>query len=69
MLIKYSFLKITCGFLILFFFSDVSISASSSLQSKGNVSLLGNRKLFFDTHALVCLLEENGNLLEMGSYF
>ncbi|XP_075272948.1 mitochondrial calcium uniporter regulator 1 isoform X2 [Opisthocomus hoazin] len=38
----------------------VSISASSSLQSKGNVSLLGNRKLFFDTHALVCLLEENG---------
>ncbi|XP_074685156.1 mitochondrial calcium uniporter regulator 1 isoform X1 [Strix aluco] len=39
---------------------DISISASSSLQSKGNISLLGNRKLFFDTHALVCLLEENG---------
>ncbi|KAM9285949.1 mitochondrial calcium uniporter regulator 1 [Cariama cristata] len=39
---------------------DVSISASSSLQSKGNISLLGNRKVFFDTHALVCLLEENG---------
>ncbi|KAM6298881.1 mitochondrial calcium uniporter regulator 1 [Aegotheles albertisi] len=39
---------------------DVSISASSSLQSKGNVSLLGNRRLFFDTHALVCLLEGNG---------
>ncbi|XP_050747209.1 mitochondrial calcium uniporter regulator 1 [Gymnogyps californianus] len=39
---------------------DVTISASSSLQSKGNISLLGNRKLFFDTHALVCLLEENG---------
>uniref|UniRef100_A0A8B9RQ36 Mitochondrial calcium uniporter regulator 1 n=1 Tax=Accipiter nisus TaxID=211598 RepID=A0A8B9RQ36_9AVES len=39
---------------------NVSISASSSLQSKGNISLLGNRKLFFDTHALVCLLEENG---------
>ncbi|XP_067146994.1 mitochondrial calcium uniporter regulator 1 isoform X2 [Apteryx mantelli] len=39
---------------------DVSISASSSLQSKGTFSLLGNRKLFFDTHALVCLLEENG---------
>ncbi|XP_053915149.1 mitochondrial calcium uniporter regulator 1 isoform X2 [Cuculus canorus] len=39
---------------------DVSNSASSSLQSKGNVSLLGNRKLFIDTHALVCLLEENG---------
>ncbi|XP_062424499.1 mitochondrial calcium uniporter regulator 1 [Rhea pennata] len=39
---------------------DVSISASSSLQSKGKFSLLGNRKLFFDTHALVCLLEENG---------
>ncbi|XP_071409308.1 mitochondrial calcium uniporter regulator 1 [Pithys albifrons albifrons] len=38
----------------------VSISASSSLQSKGNTSLLGNRRLFFDTHALVCLLEENG---------
>nr|XP_013817558.1 PREDICTED: mitochondrial calcium uniporter regulator 1 [Apteryx mantelli mantelli] len=39
---------------------NVSISASSSLQSKGTFSLLGNRKLFFDTHALVCLLEENG---------
>ncbi|CAM9247196.1 unnamed protein product [Bubo scandiacus] len=39
---------------------DISISTSSSLQSKGNISLLGNRKLFFDTHALVCLLEENG---------
>ncbi|XP_068787826.1 mitochondrial calcium uniporter regulator 1 isoform X1 [Struthio camelus] len=38
----------------------VSISVPSSLQSKGNFSLLGNRKLFFDTHALVCLLEENG---------
>uniref|UniRef100_A0A8C9EKF2 Mitochondrial calcium uniporter regulator 1 n=1 Tax=Pavo cristatus TaxID=9049 RepID=A0A8C9EKF2_PAVCR len=41
-------------------FSGVSNSASSFLQSKGSVSLLGNRKLFFDTHALVCLLEENG---------
>ncbi|KAK4826851.1 hypothetical protein QYF61_011719 [Mycteria americana] len=40
--------------------NNVSISASSSLQSKGNISMLGNRKLFFDTHALVCLLEENG---------
>ncbi|XP_065484765.1 mitochondrial calcium uniporter regulator 1 isoform X3 [Caloenas nicobarica] len=39
---------------------DLSISASSSLESKGNVSLLGNRRLFFDTHALVRLLEENG---------
>ncbi|XP_074998889.1 mitochondrial calcium uniporter regulator 1 isoform X3 [Calonectris borealis] len=39
---------------------DVSSSAPSSLQSTGNISLLGNRKLFFDTHALVCLLEENG---------
>ncbi|KAM6135286.1 mitochondrial calcium uniporter regulator 1 [Pterocles gutturalis] len=39
---------------------DVSISASSSLPSKENISLLGNRKLFFDTHALVRLLEENG---------
>ncbi|XP_051466304.1 LOW QUALITY PROTEIN: mitochondrial calcium uniporter regulator 1 [Apus apus] len=39
---------------------DISISASSLLQSKGNISLLGNRRLFFDTHALVCLLEENG---------
>ncbi|XP_065523329.1 mitochondrial calcium uniporter regulator 1 isoform X3 [Lathamus discolor] len=38
----------------------VSISASPSLQSKGNVSFLGNRRLFFDTHALVCLLEQNG---------
>uniref|UniRef100_A0A8C8BL32 Mitochondrial calcium uniporter regulator 1 n=1 Tax=Otus sunia TaxID=257818 RepID=A0A8C8BL32_9STRI len=58
MLIKYSFLEIT--YVLFAFFSDISISASSSLQSKGNISLLGNRKLFFDTHALVCLLEENG---------
>lgn len=40
--------------------SGVSNSVSSFVQSKGSVSLLGNRKLFFDTHALVCLLEENG---------
>ncbi|XP_063259162.1 mitochondrial calcium uniporter regulator 1 [Prinia subflava] len=38
---------------------DVSISVSS-LQSKEDISLLGNRRLYFDTHALVCLLEENG---------
>ncbi|KAM4908046.1 mitochondrial calcium uniporter regulator 1 [Sylvia borin] len=38
---------------------DVSISVSS-LQSKENISLPGNRRLYFDTHALVCLLEENG---------
>ncbi|XP_061202413.1 mitochondrial calcium uniporter regulator 1 isoform X2 [Neopsephotus bourkii] len=38
----------------------VSISASPSLQSRGDVSFLGNRRLFFDTHALVCLLEQNG---------
>uniref|UniRef100_A0A8C9ME75 Mitochondrial calcium uniporter regulator 1 n=1 Tax=Serinus canaria TaxID=9135 RepID=A0A8C9ME75_SERCA len=37
---------------------NVSISVSS-LQSKENVSLVGNR-LYFDTHALVCLLEEKG---------
>uniref|UniRef100_A0A669PDZ4 Mitochondrial calcium uniporter regulator 1 n=1 Tax=Phasianus colchicus TaxID=9054 RepID=A0A669PDZ4_PHACC len=40
--------------------SGVSSSAPSFLQSKDSVSLLGNRKLFFDTHALVCLLEGNG---------
>ncbi|KAM4793353.1 mitochondrial calcium uniporter regulator 1 isoform 2-T2 [Cyanocitta cristata] len=39
---------------------NVSISVSSSLQSKENISLLGNRRLYFDTHALVCLLEANG---------
>jgi len=44
-------------------FSGVSNSVSSFVQSKGSVSLLGNKKLFFDTHALVCLLEENGNVL------
>ncbi|XP_019354018.1 mitochondrial calcium uniporter regulator 1 isoform X2 [Alligator mississippiensis] len=41
----------------------LSISASSSLQtdsSKGNFSLSGSKKLFFDTHALVRLLEGNG---------
>ncbi|XP_053915150.1 mitochondrial calcium uniporter regulator 1 isoform X3 [Cuculus canorus] len=37
---------------------DVSNSASSSLQSKGNVSLLGNRKLFIDTHALEIALQQ-----------
>uniref|UniRef100_A0A8C3GUE8 Mitochondrial calcium uniporter regulator 1 n=1 Tax=Corvus moneduloides TaxID=1196302 RepID=A0A8C3GUE8_CORMO len=46
--------------LFCFFFPDVSISVSSSLQSKENISLLGNRRLYFDTHALVCLLEANG---------
>uniref|UniRef100_A0A8C9KSE4 Mitochondrial calcium uniporter regulator 1 n=1 Tax=Serinus canaria TaxID=9135 RepID=A0A8C9KSE4_SERCA len=44
--------------LFFFFSTDVSISVSS-LQSKENVSLVGNR-LYFDTHALVCLLEEKG---------
>uniref|UniRef100_A0A8C3KE63 Mitochondrial calcium uniporter regulator 1 n=1 Tax=Calidris pygmaea TaxID=425635 RepID=A0A8C3KE63_9CHAR len=39
---------------------DISICVSSPLQSKGNISLWGTRKVFFDTHALVCLLEENG---------
>nr|XP_025039764.1 LOW QUALITY PROTEIN: mitochondrial calcium uniporter regulator 1 [Pelodiscus sinensis] len=42
--------------------NELSISASS-LQThsvKGKFSLSGSRKLFFDTHALVCLLEENG---------
>ncbi|XP_043394743.1 mitochondrial calcium uniporter regulator 1 isoform X4 [Chelonia mydas] len=42
---------------------DLSISVASSLQThsvKGKFSLSGSRKLFFDTHALVCLLEENG---------
>nr|XP_054502507.1 mitochondrial calcium uniporter regulator 1 isoform X2 [Agelaius phoeniceus] len=38
---------------------DASISVSS-LQGKENISLLGNRRLYFDTHALVCLLEEKG---------
>uniref|UniRef100_A0A8C3RM98 Mitochondrial calcium uniporter regulator 1 n=1 Tax=Chelydra serpentina TaxID=8475 RepID=A0A8C3RM98_CHESE len=45
------------------FFVDLSISVASSLQThsvKGKFSLSGSRKLFFDTHALVCLLEENG---------
>ncbi|XP_031445262.1 mitochondrial calcium uniporter regulator 1 isoform X2 [Phasianus colchicus] len=42
------------------FQGGVSSSAPSFLQSKDSVSLLGNRKLFFDTHALVCLLEGNG---------
>ncbi|KAI6075241.1 Mitochondrial calcium uniporter regulator 1 [Aix galericulata] len=38
----------------------VSTSAPGSSQGKGSASLLGSRRLFFDTHALVCLLEENG---------
>ncbi|XP_053104094.1 mitochondrial calcium uniporter regulator 1 [Hemicordylus capensis] len=29
-------------------------------NSKGSFSLSGSKKLYFDTHALVCLLEENG---------
>lgn len=40
----------------------VSTSAPGSSQGKGSASLLGSRRLFFDTHALVCLLEENGNV-------
>lgn len=44
-------------------FSGVSNSVPSFLRSKDSVSLLGSRKLFFDTHALVCLLEGHGNLL------
>lgn len=72
MLIKYSFLRNNFGFVYIFFsffFSpDVSISVSS-LQSKENISLPGNRRLYFDTHALVCLLEENGNWFETSSYF
>ncbi|XP_067393719.1 mitochondrial calcium uniporter regulator 1 [Emydura macquarii macquarii] len=42
---------------------DLNIFAAASLQThsvKGKFSLSGSRKLFFDTHALVCLLEENG---------
>lgn len=63
-------LRFVFVFVLVWFFSPgVSVSASPSLQSKGNVSFSGNRRLFFDTHALVCLLEQNGNLLEMGSYF
>uniref|UniRef100_A0A8C8R538 Mitochondrial calcium uniporter regulator 1 n=1 Tax=Pelusios castaneus TaxID=367368 RepID=A0A8C8R538_9SAUR len=45
------------------FFIDLNIFAAASLQNhsvKGKFSLSGSRKLFFDTHALVCLLEENG---------
>uniref|UniRef100_G1MV48 Mitochondrial calcium uniporter regulator 1 n=1 Tax=Meleagris gallopavo TaxID=9103 RepID=G1MV48_MELGA len=41
-------------------FSGISNTAPSFLQSKDSVYLLGNRKLFFDTHALVCLLEGHG---------
>ncbi|XP_077626109.1 mitochondrial calcium uniporter regulator 1 [Crocuta crocuta] len=29
-------------------------------QKRGDFASCGNRKLYFDTHALVCLLEENG---------
>nr|XP_060630853.1 mitochondrial calcium uniporter regulator 1 [Anolis sagrei ordinatus] len=41
---------------------DVNISASpiQSESTKGSFSLSGSRKLYFDTHALVCLLEANG---------
>uniref|UniRef100_A0A8C5TAH7 Mitochondrial calcium uniporter regulator 1 n=1 Tax=Malurus cyaneus samueli TaxID=2593467 RepID=A0A8C5TAH7_9PASS len=34
--------------------------AKGKLRGNFNISLLGNRRLYFDTHALVCLLEENG---------
>ncbi|XP_052553796.1 mitochondrial calcium uniporter regulator 1 [Tympanuchus pallidicinctus] len=40
--------------------SGVSNAVPSFLRSKDSVSLLGSRKLFFDTHALVCLLEGHG---------
>ncbi|XP_074842002.1 mitochondrial calcium uniporter regulator 1 [Carettochelys insculpta] len=42
---------------------ELSISTSSALQTpsvKGKFSLSGSRRLFFDTHALVRLLEEKG---------
>ncbi|XP_042319692.1 mitochondrial calcium uniporter regulator 1 [Sceloporus undulatus] len=41
---------------------DVTISASpaQSENTKVSFSLSGSRKLYFDTHALVCLLEANG---------
>ncbi|XP_020654257.1 mitochondrial calcium uniporter regulator 1 isoform X1 [Pogona vitticeps] len=41
---------------------DVNISVSSPQfeNSKGSFSLSGSRKLYFDTHAFVCLLEKNG---------
>ncbi|KAH0617903.1 hypothetical protein JD844_016626 [Phrynosoma platyrhinos] len=41
---------------------DVAISASpaQSETTKGSFSLSGSRRLYFDTHALVCLLEANG---------
>lgn len=68
MLMKYSFLRNNFACIFIFFSPDVSISVSS-LQSKENISLPGNRRLYFDTHALVCLLEENGNLLETSRYF
>ncbi|XP_077789371.1 mitochondrial calcium uniporter regulator 1 isoform X2 [Podarcis muralis] len=40
---------------------DVNIHASyPQLENKSSFPPSGNRKLYFDTHAFVCLLEENG---------
>ncbi|XP_075777311.1 mitochondrial calcium uniporter regulator 1 isoform X1 [Pelodiscus sinensis] len=39
---------------------SISVSSLQTHSVKGKFSLSGSRKLFFDTHALVCLLEENG---------
>ena len=55
---------LTCAVLSLL---ELSLSAGS-LQLEGKrreFTSSGSRKLYFDTHALVCLLEENGNPLSL----
>lgn len=39
---------------------NISISSPQFENSRGSFSLSGSRKLYFDTHAFVCLLEKNG---------
>jgi len=55
--------------LIVLYILELSLSAGSlqlehsrDLEHKRrDFTSCGNKKLYFDTHALVCLLEENGN--------
>lgn len=50
-------------------FLELSLSAGNlQLDSRRReFTSSGNRKLYFDTHALVCVLEENGNPLPVAT--
>lgn len=72
------FLMLSCFFLLpsgpvmnhsVLSFLELSLCAGNlQLDSKRReFTSSGNRKLYFDTHALVCVLEENGNPLPVAT--